>query len=73
MTLEVLKQKIFFKRDVYGIFDWMGDVGGFIESMYFLGRLLVFSFSQNFFEGMIVKSLYLVQESSKEMRRRSTL
>jgi hypothetical protein len=36
--------KILHQRTVYGIFDWLGDIGGFIEALYFMGKIVLFTF-----------------------------
>jgi hypothetical protein len=43
-TTRVNPVKILHQRTVYGIFDWLGDIGGFIEALYFMGKIILFTF-----------------------------
>ena len=45
-------------RDVYGILDWVGDVGGLFEGLYlFLKVILVFSQFHDL-EHLLIEKLY---------------
>ena len=54
-------------RQVYSILDWLGDVGGLGEALFFIcgGVLMITQFGQ--FDLMLIKSLYLVKKRNKPL------
>jgi len=44
LKIKVNPAKIFHQRSVYGMFDCIGDIGGFIEALYFIGKVILFTF-----------------------------
>lgn len=46
-------------RDVYSILDWVGDIGGLNEGLFFFFGLLLAIFQYNAMEQFLVEHLYL--------------
>ena len=48
-------------RDVYGVLDWIGDLGGFFEGLLVIG-LLLSSWYQYSFDNYLIEHLFVKQE-----------
>ena len=46
------------ERNVYGILDFMGDLGGFVEAIFFLSAVLLFLVQFQPLNQTLVRSLY---------------
>lgn len=49
-------------RNVYGLFDLMGEIGGFYEGIFFLIFIWIVFIEKAFYKGAAIRDLYLVQE-----------
>ena len=58
VTFELDLDKSVIDRQVYSILDWLGDIGGLVEALFFIGStiLAVFTFKQ--FDALMVSHLY---------------
>ena len=45
-------------RAVYSFLDWLGDLGGFGEALFYMGTFLMFILNYGQFDQMMVTSLY---------------
>lgn len=45
-------------RQVYSVLDWLGDIGGLVEALFFIGQIALFSFTFGQYESMMVSSLF---------------
>ena len=44
--------------------DWLGDIGGLVEALFFIGSMSLFAVTYNQFDSMMVSSLF--QQSKQE-------
>ncbi|CDW82856.1 UNKNOWN [Stylonychia lemnae] len=53
------------QRNIYGFSDFLGDVGGFQSSIFFIGALLVSIFSERLFYSSVIKKIYQLENFDK--------
>ena len=48
-------------RQVYSILDWLGDTGGLVEALFFIGGTVLILFNYTQFESLMVRHLYRIR------------
>ena len=49
-------------RQVYSVLDWLGDIGGLVEALFFIGGTVLIFFNYTHFDSLIVRNLYKVRK-----------
>jgi len=58
VTFELLLDQTVIDRQVYSVLDWLGDIGGLVEALFFIGSTVMFLFQFGQFDSMLVTNLY---------------
>ena len=53
-------------RQVYSVLDWMGDIGGLLEAMLYLGMFLVSFFKYGQLQAMLAQHLFVTENREKK-------
>jgi len=47
-------------RKTYGLLDWLGDIGGLLDGLFFIGEILVAGFSATSLECYLASAFFWV-------------
>jgi len=61
LSTSLLPSKIEHKRQIYGMLDFFGDIGGFVEAIYWFGFAMVVVAQTRFYNNYLARSLYYIQ------------
>ena len=53
-------------RQVYSVLDWMGDIGGLLEAMLYLGMFLVTVFKYGQLQAMLAQNLFVTANREQQ-------
>lgn len=78
MTMYVRFDDKYFKyqRTIYSLLDFIGDVGGLMEGLQFIGYLFIAQFTAKLFKASVMRKLYLENKDIKirdNQAKRSTV
>ena len=52
-------------RQVYSVLDWLGDIGGLVESLFFIGGIVLMIFNYTHYDLLMVRKLFRVRSKDK--------
>ena len=61
MTFELDQNFVVTDRQVYSVLDWLGDIGGLVESLFFIGGIVLMVFNYTYFDYLINSHLFKVR------------
>jgi len=54
------------QRQTYSLLDWLGDLGGLFDALFYFVKMLMFPFSQFTLKSTMLLSLFRLKESATE-------
>ena len=61
VTFELDQNFVVTDRQVYSVLDWLGDIGGLVESLFFIGGIVLMVFNYTYFDYLINSHLFKVR------------
>ena len=58
-------------RQVYSVLDWLGDTGGLVEALFFIGGTVLILFNYTQFETLMVRHLYRIRPKNDNYKFKS--
>ena len=70
MTFELDQNFVVTDRQVYSVLDWLGDIGGLVESLFFIGGIVLMVFNYTYFDFLITSHLFKVRSKDESNKKK---
>ena len=61
VTFELDQDYTVTDRQVYSVLDWLGDIGGLVEALFFIGGTFLVLFNYTQFDVLMVRELFRIK------------
>ena len=73
VTFELDLNFVVIDRQVYSVLDWLGDIGGLVESLFFIGGIVLMVFNYTHFDFLINSHLFRIRSKDESNQNKSLI